>query len=113
MLEELSTRIEGNKYHAYSLSILGNEDSSINSESAKEKRRLMDRLDDYYEDPSLVSQQPRIAQFPPDFKPIPCKPLFFDLALNQVEFPSLDDKIEQKKGGGITGFVRGWLGGWK
>lgn len=73
----------------------------------------MDRLDEYYEDLSLVSQQPRIAQFPSDFKPIPCKPLFFDLALNQVEFPTLDDKIEQKKGGGITGFVRGWLGGWK
>jgi len=47
-------------------------------------------------------------------EPIPCKPLFFDLALHWVEFPSLDDKIEAqgKKGQtGITGFVKG-LWGW-
>lgn len=111
LLKDLASKIEGNKYHVYSLSILGNDDVTSLSVHSKEKKHLMDRLDEYYEDPSLVSQQPQIAQFPPDFRPIPCKPLFFDLALNQVEFPSLDDKIEQKKGGGITGFVRGWLGG--
>ncbi|XP_054721035.1 signal recognition particle subunit SRP68-like [Uloborus diversus] len=114
LLKELLTKIEGNKYNAYSLSILGNEDSVQPTDSAtKGKKNLMDRLNEYREDATLVSPQPRIAQFPPDFKPIPCKPLFFDLALNQIEFPPLDDKIEQKKGGGITGFVRGWLGGWK
>ncbi|KFM65959.1 Signal recognition particle protein, partial [Stegodyphus mimosarum] len=112
LLKDLAIRIEGNKYNAYSLSILGNEDS-VPSEAVKEKKNLIERLDQYHEDASLVSQQPKIAQFPPDFKPIPCKPLFFDLALNEVEFPPLDDRIEQKKGGGITGFVRGWLGGWK
>ncbi|GFV92382.1 signal recognition particle subunit SRP68 [Trichonephila clavipes] len=113
-LKELSTKIEANKYNAYSLSILGTDNSSAQGDSAsKNKKPLMGRLDEYVEDPTLVSQQPHIAQFPPDFQPIPCKPLFFDLALNQIEFPSLDDRIEQKKGGGITNFVRGWLGGWK
>ncbi|GBN20897.1 Signal recognition particle subunit SRP68 [Araneus ventricosus] len=113
-LKELNTKIEGNKYNAYSLSILGSDSSGAQNENAdKNKKLLMERLDEYVEDPTLVSQQPRIAKFPPDFQPIPCKPLFFDLALNQIEFPSLDDRIEQKKGGGITNFVRGWLGGWK
>ncbi|KAF8771648.1 Signal recognition particle subunit SRP68 like protein [Argiope bruennichi] len=113
-LKELNTKIEGNKYNAYSLSILGSDSSSAqNGNADKNKKLLMERLDEYVEDPTLVSQQPRIAKFPPDFQPIPCKPLFFDLALNQIEFPSLDDRIEQKKGGGITNFVRGWLGGWK
>ncbi|CAL1278923.1 unnamed protein product [Larinioides sclopetarius] len=113
-LKELNTKIEGNKYNAYSLSILGSDSSGAQNEVAeRNKKLLMERLDEYVEDPTLVSQQPRIAKFPPDFQPIPCKPLFFDLALNQIEFPSLDDRIEQKKGGGITNFVRGWLGGWK
>ena len=74
---------------------------------------LCDRLDKYAEDPSLTSKTPNVVHFPPDFEPIPAKPLFFDLALSHVEFPSLDDKVEQKKQqGGLTGFVKGWLGGW-
>ena len=74
---------------------------------------LCDRLDKYAEDPSLTSKTPNVVHFPPDFEPIPAKPLFFDLALSHVEFPSVDDKLEQKKQqGGLTGFVKGWLGGW-
>lgn len=73
---------------------------------------LKDRLDTFAEDKSLTSKKPNITAFPPDFKPIPCRPLFFDLALNHVEFPSLEEKMEQKKvAGGITGFVKGWLWG--
>lgn len=73
---------------------------------------LLDRLDDYIEDKSLTTKKPNLAKFPPDFEPIPCRPLFFDLALNHVDFPSLDDKMEQKKAaGGLTGMVKGWLWG--
>ncbi|CAH1249687.1 SRP68 [Branchiostoma lanceolatum] len=53
-----------------------------------------------------------MVTFPPNFQPIPCKPLFFDLALNHVEFPSLQDRLaEQKKGGGIANMVKGWFWG--
>lgn len=38
LLKELSSRIEGKKYHAYSLSILGNDDVSSQSESATERK---------------------------------------------------------------------------
>lgn len=114
LLKELEANIEANKYTAHALSILGTDQvaEQMGSLSLQEKS-LAERLDIYYEDPKLTSRQPHIAEFPPKFKPIPCKPLFFDLALNQVDFPPLDDRVEQKKGGGITGFVRGWLGGWK
>ena len=37
---------------------------------------LIDRLDDYFEDPNLVSGKPNLYPFPPNFEPIPCKPLF-------------------------------------
>lgn len=73
----------------------------------------MDRLDTYLEDKSLLSSKPRIAAFPPPFEPVACKPLFFDLALNHVEFPSLEDVADTKKNQGLTGLVKGWLGGWK
>ena len=74
----------------------------------------MERLDQYAEDTSLTTKKAKLVSFPPDFKPIPCRPLFFDLALNHVEMPSLEDKMEQKKAaGGLTGMVKGWLWGGK
>ncbi len=31
----------------------------------------------------------RLINFPPEFTPIPAKPLFFDIAFNYVDFPSI------------------------
>lgn len=42
---------------------------------------------------------------PPSMEPAPCKPLFFDVALNHVKFPDLEDKIEPVRGG-IGGVVK-------
>ena len=59
-----------------------------------------------------------MAEFPPAFTPIPCKPLFFDLAREQLAFPSLEDKVASPKQGGgqgqggSGGWLGGWLGGW-
>jgi len=75
---------------------------------------LEERLYEYMEDLTLVSKRPNLTKFPPDFEPIPAKPLFFDLALNLVQFPSLEDKVEQKpQAGGITGYFKGWWFGGK
>jgi signal recognition particle subunit SRP68 len=71
-------------------------------------------LEEYIEDPGLTSKRPNLVKFPPDFEPIPAKPLFFDLALSLVQFPSLEDKLEQKQqAGGLTGYFKGWLWGGK
>ena len=77
---------------------------------------LYEQLGEYREDSSLVSRTPNVYKLPPEMRPIPCKPLFFDLAFNFVGFPSLEDKIEAAAGGkkgaaGLTGFVKG-LWGW-
>ncbi|RWS19824.1 signal recognition particle subunit SRP68-like protein, partial [Leptotrombidium deliense] len=75
---------------------------------------LIERLDEYVEDNSLASGNATLVDFPPKFRPIPCKPLFFDLALNHIQFPSLEEEISGPKGGGLTGFVKGWLSaGWR
>lgn len=80
------------------------------------KPPLIDRLDEYFEDPSLIAKEPNLVDIPPAMIPIPCKPLFFDLALDMAKFPSLNEKISGRKGNtanpaGIKGFVKG-LWGW-
>ncbi|KAH6942089.1 hypothetical protein HPB50_000664 [Hyalomma asiaticum] len=112
-LKELDGILEGQVYSVHAQSILGSEAETPTPEDSKEIKLLVDRLDTYLEDKSLTTSKPNIAAFPPPFEPIPCKPLFFDLALNHIEFPSLDDVVDTKKGQGLTGFVKGWLGGWK
>lgn len=75
---------------------------------------MEDRLNEYVEDQSLVLKRLNLTKFPPDFESVPAKPLFFDLALNLVQFPSLEDKVEQKpQAGGITGYFKGWWFGSK
>lgn len=60
------------------------------------------------EDPSLTSATPNVIKLPPTMMPVPCKPLFFDLALNHVTFPSLAENMESKKTAatGISGLVK-------
>ena len=61
-----------------------------------------------------------MADFPPSFTPIPCKPLFFDLAREQLTFPNLEAKLASPgkgknagtAGGASGGWLGGWLGGW-
>lgn len=75
---------------------------------------LIERLGDYVEDPSLATKKPNLIRVPPDFEAIPAKPVFFDLALGHVQFPSLEDKMEQKRQpAGISGYLKGWLWGGK
>ena len=71
---------------------------------------LSERMDEFILIPP--SQKVMLAPLPPDYQAIPCKPLFFDLALNHIEFPSLEDKVEKKVGGGgLTGFMKGLIWG--
>ena len=76
----------------------------------KDAGPLVSRLDTYYEDPDLVKGkvsmshpsrcktticesaiisilQAQLVNFPPEFAAIPCKPLFYDLALYHVAMP--------------------------
>lgn len=80
----------------------------------KSKKPLIERLDEYREDPQLLTKNPNVVTLPPAMEPIPCKPLFFDLAFNLVKFPDLQDKFESqnksKSSSGMTGFVKGLFG---
>jgi len=116
-LEALRKEVDGMKYSCHASSILDSHDLNTEPQRVpKNNKPLEDRLDFYLEDASLTSKRPNLTKFPPDFEPIACKPLFFDVALNFVEFPSLQDRLDSgKQAGGITGFVKGllWGGGKK
>lgn len=114
-LKALQSIIEAYKCKAHAQSIICEEDEEVVSTTKKYKNKkpLADRLNEYSEDQQVLTKNPNIFKLPPDMKPIPCKPLFFDLACNFVEFPSLDDRVssgEKKQAAGITGFVKGFLG---
>ena len=63
-------------------------------EVTSDKRPVSERLQKYQDGIDLASGKPNLVPFPPEFQPVPCKPLFFDIALNQIELPSLEDKLE-------------------
>lgn len=119
-LKTLIKTIEGSKFSAHAYSVLeadGQEETVLYGKAQKSSKPLFERLDQYKEDPTLNSRNPNVYKLTPEMEAIPCKPLFFDLALNFIEFPSLEDKVESpsgKKGGppgaGLSGFVKGFLG---
>ena len=123
-MQSLMEMIESKQFMAHANSILEAEeaaDSSARKDSKVDTSKgdvpLVDRLDEYYEDPNLTSGKPNLYPFPPSFQPIPCKPLFFDLAREHVEFPDLEKKVAGPGGpggaagkqGGLSGYLGGWL----
>lgn len=116
-LQKLITLIEGCKFSAHAYSVLEDdtsEDSVQYGRTQKSSKPLFERLNQYKEDQQLNTKNPNVYKLTADMQPIPCKPLFFDLALNFVEFPSLEDQMDapstKKSGAGLSGFVKGFLG---
>ncbi|KAI5651758.1 RNA-binding signal recognition particle 68 domain-containing protein [Phthorimaea operculella] len=115
-LTTLQKDVESCKFEVHADSVL--EDDEENDEEGRptrqyrDKKPLVDRLDEYREDTQLLTKNPNVYRIPPPMEAIPCKPLFFDLACNFVEFPSLEDKLgaDKKQPAGITGLVKGFLG---
>ncbi|VVD04535.1 unnamed protein product [Leptidea sinapis] len=115
-LRALENDIESCKFEVHADSVLEDEDddeeTKFTGRTYKEKKPLVDRLDEYREDTQVLTKNPNIYRLPPPMEAIPCKPLFFDLACNFIEFPNLDDKtgVDKKQASGITGLVKGFLG---
>ncbi|XP_013199691.1 signal recognition particle subunit SRP68 [Amyelois transitella] len=117
-LQTLKKDIESCKFEVHADSVLEDEEDDENKYSSgkphKDKKPLVDRLDEYREDTQVLTKNPNIYKLPPPMEAIPCKPLFFDLACNFIEFPNLDDKTGaadgKKQGAGLTGLVKGFLG---
>ena len=59
---------------------------------------MIDRLDDFHR-----SNPDALIDFPPKLQTVPCKPLLFDLARNEIAYPDIGDRVKSK--------TRSWLGG--
>lgn len=114
----LVKELNQSKYKIQTAAIL---ESEVNENEENElvkakldKIPLVERINTYYEDPSLTSKNPNVIKLPLNFEPIPCKPLFFDLALNHLELPSYEDKIDSKnqeqQKAGVKGFIKNMFG---
>jgi len=59
--------------------------------------------------------QLHLVDLPPAFEAAPVKPVFFDIAENHLEPPSLSHRYETGGGSGglISGLLSGWWGGGK
>uniref|UniRef100_A0A8C6J1C3 Signal recognition particle subunit SRP68 n=1 Tax=Melopsittacus undulatus TaxID=13146 RepID=A0A8C6J1C3_MELUD len=111
-VQDLITQVNAEKYSLQASAILDANDTheTESPSQVKDGKPLSERFETFCLDPSLVSKQVSLVHFPPGFQPIPCKPLFFDLALNHVAFPPLEDKVEQKAKSGLTGYIKGIFG---
>ncbi|RNA32885.1 signal recognition particle subunit SRP68 [Brachionus plicatilis] len=114
-VEKLRTDLEQFKYKIQAEALLEDKMEDLKeleqNRDKLEKIALTDRLDIYLEDSSLCTQA-NVARLALNFEPVQCKPLFFDLALNHLELPNLEDKIEQKQQSqqGVKGFFKGFFG---
>ncbi|KAM4663077.1 signal recognition particle subunit SRP68 [Discoglossus pictus] len=111
-VQELIMQVNAEKYSLQAAAILDSSETpeEVSPSQVKDNKPLSERFDSFSLDAALVSKHANLVRFPPDFQPIPCKPLFFDLALNHVMFPSLEDKLEQKSKSGLTGYIKGIFG---
>jgi signal recognition particle subunit SRP68 len=64
-------------------------------------------INDLPPDLSKLGLIERQSEFPPELQPIPCKPIFYDLALDCVEYPDLSSKL---KGKGMFQSIKSWFG---
>lgn len=116
-LKELVKLIEENQFVAHANSILEMEKitDKVGAMELKAdiRKPLIERLDQYKEDPDIAKGKSGLVRFPPEFDPIPCKPLFYDLAINNLEMPSLEAKmVDPKTAEGQKGGLSGWIWGW-
>ena len=116
-MQALMQLIESKQFMAHANSILEAEGTSSDTndkakvDPSKAAIPLIDRMDDYYEDPDLTKGKPNLVPFPPAFEPLPCKPLFFDVAREHVGFPNLESKVSGPSGN-TTQNTGGWFSGW-
>lgn len=76
----------------------------IDPQDAPSATPLMHRLQDY--DAGDPGDGCSVVKFPPGLRPMPCKPIFYDVALNTIAYPDLSHRImEAQKGffGGLFG----------
>lgn len=116
-LIELQEEIQNSVYVAQAHAVIQETEEAEDGEGkekAIDKTPLIERMDEFRDESQILSKKPNLVQLPPVMEPIPCRPLFFDVASNMFRFPDISEELEQEerkaKGAGMTGFVKGLFG---
>lgn len=70
---------------------------SKKEESFGRKRRLVDYLDTIQSFADKKDQSKVICEMPPALEAVPCKPVLFDLAIDGIRFPEVEEKVEKEE----------------
>ena len=108
-LAELGTMIEGAQIRASAHAIIAEvgdgeeaEKRAKAAQTAPAGTPLLERLDMFY------SETPEfLIDFPPKLEAVPCKPLLFDMARNEIHPPDLSERISKKSSTWGSWFGRG------
>ncbi|EGZ14127.1 hypothetical protein PHYSODRAFT_335802 [Phytophthora sojae] len=103
--------------------LLDDDGKKSKKDAKKRKKRpisaLVDRQDKF--EAGSIKDHRELVKLPPEFRAVPCKPLLFDVAFNELEFPDLTErtKTDEEKaaeaaaaggnesgGGGFFGWFR-------
>mmetsp|Transcript_77232 Transcript_77232/g.222169 ORF Transcript_77232/g.222169 Transcript_77232/m.222169 type:complete len:185 (-) Transcript_77232:87-641(-) len=104
----LQGAVSGAKSRAQAQAFLSSKSKEAPASEPPPSSGLQQRLAAY--DAGKVGDSFKLAEVPPGFRPIQCKPLLFDVAHNYLDFPDFDEKagvVQEKKGGGLFGWFRG------
>eukprot|EP00039_Didymoeca_costata_P019492 m.337748 g.337748 ORF g.337748 m.337748 type:complete len:607 (-) comp18223_c0_seq1:172-1992(-) len=113
-VQSLQTKIRGRKCVIQARAFETSQAESLSTEKANIKTAsLVQQLDQFDAGYATNLQKSNLVEFPPEFEPVPCKPLFFDLAGNHIKFPSLAERVEkiQAEQASAMGAVAGMFSG--
>ena len=105
--EVLNGEIRSKRCAALASLCLGSSAGDVLTKPCRPKGHIAECLEDYLVlDPAEKLEDLQIVSFPPEYKPAPCKPYFFDLALSHVTFPELEGHYS-KRGGVLSSLFKG------
>ncbi|EGG17794.1 signal recognition particle 68 kDa subunit [Cavenderia fasciculata] len=79
---------------------LKNQMNSLTIQSSEKSKDLLSGIENY--DASFLEEK-KLVEYPPQLQPTTTKPMFFDLAFNSCEFPSLENR-KKAQSKGLFGF---------
>ncbi|CEG38668.1 signal recognition particle 68 kda protein [Plasmopara halstedii] len=115
---ESSTRADVLRLELEQLEVTaGEKEKKVKRRKTRQVPVLLDRQDKF--EAGSIDGNRELVKLLPEFRPVPCKPLLFDMAYNEMEFPDLTDRTktdaekaanvaatEKEGGGGLFGWFR-------
>ena len=105
--ESLNGEMRSKRCAALASLCLGSSAGDVLTEPCRPRGHIAECLEEYLVlEPTEKLEDLQIVSFPPEYKPAPCKPYFFDLALSYVTFPDLESHYS-KRGGVLSSLFKG------